>query len=519
MLCSPSTRRLWKGILSLLWGHMNHPLEAALQLELSYGHTVLDKPAAQRAWQKGYRYDQRSIDVALANCDLVRVNGGLTSPKAAQPEAILGRWLALRRAAETGGHLGRVSPPNVPLNAGQVAAWGLLTGARTAALTGLPGTGKTYLLAKLVQAAIDANYRVRALAPTGKAASVLSLKLDRFPVETIHRALGLRPGEVYNDATIEADLVVVDETSMVDAQLMAYLVSAIQPTTVVWFVGDPNQLPPVSAGWPFRDMVEHQLLPIAQLTQPQRQTQGNGILEMSYAAVGGTLYLPERNITHLNVPSKEVEQRAVQLYHQELSQRHPDLDVIRQAMLLSPVKDKKFEAATSNLNEQLSHLRFPQRTLGRSKFTVGDRILFTVNNYSYGFVNGELGILKSFNKGEADIENDVGFTYHLSGYRLSEWADWAYALTVHKAQGSEADVVVLMLHADADFMYTKNLVYTAMTRAKQHLYLVGDVALLRKALSKPERRRTCLPYLDLATCERIIERVKPMSLASLGDFL
>ena len=492
-----------------------NPLAAHFSLAAQDGHTVLTRSSCASYRAKGFQFENSEVQLALSEGFLVKLSQGVTSVEAAKGEALCAGWLRARSGAPFGGRLVPASEPPAGCSPCQRAAWGLLTSRGACALAGLPGTGKTWLLAQFARTARAAGLSVRACAPTGKAASVLSLKLDRYPVETIHRLLNLRPGEVYVEQLLTMDVLLVDESSMIDAELMSYLLSAVAPTTQVIFCGDHRQLPPVGAGWPFRDMVERRLLPVAELVTPQRQSEESGVLRLARAVALGKGATDELascypDVRYTPIPSKELDDWSVDYY----CQRDP-----KQTLLLSPVKAAKFDVSTAKLSKAISQRLCPDRIEG-TQFAVGDRIIFTVNNRQYGFVNGEMGTLLGYDAQQrvADIVNDHGFLYHLDEYSVPRYADLGYALTVHKAQGSEAEEVCLLLTPRTEFMYSRNLLYTALTRAKTKLVLAGDLNVLKQAALRPEVRYTCLPELvqqpDL--CDHILSRVKP---ANLSDFV
>jgi exodeoxyribonuclease V alpha subunit len=396
-----------------------------------------------------------------------------------------------------------------------------------AALTGRPGTGKTYLTAMIVNALLDAGVPVDVAAPTGKAASVLTLKLDRrVDVVTIHRLIGLAPGQIpgyHQHNQLSSRVVVVDESSMIDSELLGMLLDAIDPVrTFVLLVGDPNQLNPVGYGSPFADLVRNKLIPVAELTEIQRQAGDNGIIQMAHSFADGKLLLPEKNVYHFKMDPTRLKDEAINLYCSDRLKAKFGLESVqKEFLILSPVKQEKYNASTASINEAISHRLLPARDLGKSKFARGDRIIFTVNNYAHGFVNGELGVLEDYSRrgGHARIRNDIGTVYELDDYSLGQYADWAYALTVHKAQGSECRVVALLLEPGAKQMYTRNLVYTAITRAREELLIFGDLKTLEEAAARPDNRVCALPYLvrnpDLSA--RIIERTQPADLSSFAE--
>lgn len=467
------------------------------------GHTLLTKDLARALLARsGRRLERAEVEEAYRLGELTKFQDGVAAPDTLAKEARVAAWFANRgTASATLTWLPAVAPSGC--NSAQGGAWGQIRGANTALVTGLPGAGKTWLVARVVEVAVQAGKQVLCATPTGKAASVLSLKLDRFPVSTLHKLLGVVPGQLVNPNPVHADLLVIDEFSMVDVALLDCLLQAVGPRTAVLFSGDPNQLPPVGLGYPAKDLVdwysEHEQpgVILVHLDRVERQAAGSDILELATALHRSQLLpLGTRNITVRRVPTEEIEPTAVgYCLGSELAELHQLTDPYRQVLVLTPVKAAKFEASTSRINQAVSHARFPERDLARSKFARGDRLIFTVNNYTHGFVNGEMGTLVDYQSAarHARIDNDGGYRYELDSYSLGQYAEWGYALTVHKAQGSEAEVVVLLLHPEAGFMYSLNLLYTAVTRAKRHLLLVGDLSVLKKALFRREVRSTALP--------------------------
>ena len=488
---------------------MTHPIHTFLKRAQDQGHTALSSALAKEL-RMHYGLTWEAVpDELYQTGELIRLLPPLIiDPKAATGEARIARWLASQRARPPGVGYPLGAAPNAA-TASQGAAWaGLQDAGRAAALTGLPGTGKTWLTARLVEGLQRAGLIVKVCAPTGKAASVLTLKLDgKNEATTIHRLLGLRPGE-FPTRAVDADVVIVDESSMVDAELLGFLCEALAPTTSILLVGDHHQLPPVGAGCPFRDVVEGTLLPVFHLDGIVRQAEGNGIIQFTHDLARGRVALPERNVHHFKLAPERMEAEAVDLYcSTRLRDKFQLTNVEKEFLILSPVRQEKFAASTYNLNEQISHRLHPERTIKNSKFTTGDRIMFTVNNAQYGFVNGEVGVLDKFHKRQAVITNDRGFTYALDDYSLGQFVEWAYALTVHKAQGSECKVVALLLHPAARFMYTRQLLYTAATRAAEELLIFGDLALLQAAVQRVDQRTTCLAALmeEPAVVERILD--------------
>lgn len=507
-----------------------NPLPSLVTDVASQGHTVLTRAMAQSlARKKSFSWTPAQLDSMLASGEVVRVGTlGLSTPSALEGEARLAAFLARVRRAPPGRVRKPIGPPPGSLRGCQEPAWGLLASTieqgGSALLSGLPGAGKTYLVSQLVKQLEAVDYLVRCATPTGKAASVLALKLDGTPVRTIHSLIGLRPGQVFVPEPVLCDVLFVDESSMIDAPLMGCLIQCIEEGTSVIFVGDPNQLPPVGAGCPFADMIRLKLLPHAHLTGTQRQAEGSGIIRLATDYAHGRLGEARdyANVHHFRVADDAIEQEAVDLYCSDrLEKRFGVDDTVRDTVILSPVKNRKYEVSTERMNEKISHRLFPSRVFEKCKFTQGDRVMFTVNDYQHGFVNGEMGRLEHYNRTRrsATIINDYGTRYHLEEYSLEKYAQWGYGLTVHKAQGSESKIVVMLLHPEAGFMYSKNLVYTALTRVQQELIIIGDWAMLRRALDRVEVRTTALEWLvnEPAMQAQIIEHTTPMDMSKYID--
>jgi exodeoxyribonuclease V alpha subunit len=490
-------------------------LTLAISMAYQDGHTVLTKSDAQfYARKNNMRWTQAEIDNLTADGTVVRVGAdyGLSKHLYSEARIVVAMAPTLphnQRKARTlptpvlGSQTSSLSTSQLKETALLLTALG--TGG-VATLTGRPGSGKTYLTARLIEVIKAAGISVACCAPTGKAASVLSLKVG-CEVTTIHRLIGYRPGQLFVENPIHADVVVVDEASMIDSFMMANLLECCRDhVKFVLLVGDPNQLPPVEAGCPFLDLTRAETITHAHLSEPQRQAEGSGILALANDFMDG-LVGPRYPNVHLFKPA-DIYREAVDLYCSDrISKRFGLDDVQRQALLLSPVKKEKFTVSTENLNTTISHRLHPDRNINKLKFTTNDRVMFTVNDYGHGYVNGEMGTLVAYKpKGRlAHIVNDSGKDYNLEDYNLAYKCEWAYALTVHKSQGSESEVVILLLDKQARFMYTKNLIYTAITRAKKELIIMGDWQLLVDAAKKPEVRHTALSWLleHLDVAERI----------------
>lgn len=347
-------------------------------------------------------------------------------------------------------------------------------------LTGGPGTGKSRTVAAIVALCRKVDASIALAAPTGRAAKRLE-ELAGNNATTVHRLLGARPpaagstGSVFDHDghnPIEADLVVVDEASMLDVELAAALISALPDSTHLVIVGDPAQLPSIGPGRVLGDLIDSGTVPVTELRTLYRQTEGGSIARLAIAVRGGDL-VPVDDSTHevVVVPargSEEAAKRVVQLVTDSIPRVFAcDGD---QVQVVTPVH--RGPAGTQALNRALKAVLNPGTGTVRG-FDVGDRVVATANHIDAeptGYANGEVGTVMScgdntlrvaFAGGESDISGKA------LGDLLHGWA-----ITVHRAQGSEWEAVVAVMPPEAGTMLSRPLVYTALTRARRHLSVV-----------------------------------------------
>jgi exodeoxyribonuclease V alpha subunit len=468
------------------------------------GHTAMDQDLARVIKKRhSFVYDPRDVNALVNSGDVTlmkNVNGTgviskteVASREAVIASAVLGRHGSTRQPI--GGPGATVA---ADLSASQRLAWGRFQGAGTLILTGRPGTGKTYLLSKIIESLHSDKYEVMCAAPTGKAASVLCMKLGGRSVRTIHSMLGLRPdGKPLHNRhnKLQADFVVIDECSMVDSELMSYLLDAIDPGTGLILCGDPNQLQSVGAGTPFNDIIMHGNLPCVELVEPQRNAADSGIIQLAYAIADGkfpTSKLP--NVHMYNISPVIAADKAIDWYSGDYLSKTFGKESDKEALILSAFRQKKFDVGTENINKTIAHKCNTDR--GKFKYAPGDRVMFTSNDYVNGWVNGEIGTVMSIGRDdrggevEVEVETDIGSKYNFP--YADSTIEWAHALTVHKAQGSEAKFVALLFGERTSSMYTRQLVYTAVTRASQELFVIGNIEDFKNAVLRVERRTTML---------------------------
>jgi exodeoxyribonuclease V alpha subunit len=372
-------------------------------------------------------------------------------------------------------------------------------------LTGGPGTGKSRTIAAVVALCHRVSIDIALAAPTGRAAKRLE-ELADSPASTIHRLLGARrangsmsAGFDHDESNpIEAQLVVVDEASMLDVELAAALLSALKDQTHLVIVGDPAQLPSIGPGRVLGDLIDSGVIPVTELKTLYRQTEGGAIARLATAVREGELVAvsdPDHEV--VIVPARGSEdgaRRVVQLVTDSIPRvfsTTPD-----QLQVVTPVH--KGPAGTQALNRALKAVLNPGRGAVRG-FDTGDRVVATANHLDAeptGYANGEVGTVVStgdnsirvaFTTGESDI----------SGKSLGDLLH-GWAITVHRAQGSEWEAVVAVMPPEAGSMLSRPLIYTALTRARRHLSIVHAAGpLLARAVRSigAEPRRTRLASL------------------------
>ena len=350
-------------------------------------------------------------------------------------------------------------------------------------LTGGPGTGKTTAIQALI-AALESGGKKYALAsPTGRAAKRLSQATGR-PASTIHRLLGFTPGEGFKhnlEKPLPIDLLVVDEASMLDITLANHLLKALRPGAHLVLVGDVDQLPSVGAGDVLRDVIASGLVPVTRLNQIFRQPPGSHIITNAHNINQGMMpVFPKDSRDFYVFPADNPEEAATWL-EEVVCQRIPTrfkLDPLEDIQVLAPMY--RGQAGVHALNQRLQatlnppSTKKPEKSLFGQTFRLGDKVMQIQNNYMKEVFNGDIGKLVGLDPVEQSLTLDI------EGRRVSyEWSEadqivLAYAVSVHKAQGSEFPAVVIPLITAHYMMLQRNLLYTAITRAKQLCVIVGS---------------------------------------------
>ncbi|MEU7066300.1 ATP-dependent RecD-like DNA helicase [Streptomyces sp. NPDC046161] len=367
---------------------------------------------------------------------------------------------------------------------------------RVAVLTGGPGCGKSFTVRSIVELARAKKAKVVLAAPTGRAAKRLS-ELTGADASTVHRLLELKPGgdAAYDrDRPLEADLVVVDEASMLDLLLANKLVKAVAPGAHLLLVGDVDQLPSVGAGEVLRDLLaEDGPVPAVRLTRIFRQAQQSGVVTNAHRINTGVPPITDGLPDFFLFPEEDTEE-AGRLTVDVAARRIParfGLDPRRDIQVLAPMH--RGPAGAGNLNGLLQQAvtparpGLPEKRFGGRVFRVGDKVTQIRNNYekgANGVFNGTVGVVTGLDLDEQRLtvrtEEDEEVAYEFS--ELDELAH-AYAVTIHRSQGSEYPAVVIPVTTGAWMMLQRNLLYTAVTRAKKLVVLVGS----RRALGQAVR--------------------------------
>ncbi len=362
---------------------------------------------------------------------------------------------------------------------------------RVAVLTGGPGCGKSFTVRSIVALAKAKRAKIVLAAPTGRAAKRLS-ELAGVEASTLHRLLQLRPGgdaAFDRDTPLDADLVVVDEASMLDVLLANTLVKAVAPGAHLLFVGDVDQLPSVGAGEVLRDLLGSGVIPSVRLTQIFRQAQQSGVVTNAHRINAGQMPVTRGLDDFFLFPQDDTEQVAdlvVDIVANRLPRKF-GLDPRRDVQVLCPMHRGPAGAGVLNekLQEALTPARpgQPERRSGGRVYRVGDKITQLRNNYDKNVFNGSVGVVTGLSLEDQELRVLMDETDEIA-YDFLELDEvtHAYAVSIHRSQGSEYPCVVVPLTTSAWLMLQRNLLYTAVTRAKRLVVLVGSTRAIARAV-------------------------------------
>ena len=369
-------------------------------------------------------------------------------------------------------------------------------------LTGGPGTGKTTTLNGVIKILKAQKKRILLCAPTGRAAKRMS-DLTGEPARTIHRLLEVdftAKGELKfkrNETNpLPADVVIADEMSMVDTLLMCSLVRAIKPTSKFIMVGDSNQLPSVGAGNVLKDLIASHYIPSVELKEIFRQAAQSLIVTNAHRIVNGEFPVLDDRQNDFFFMNKSLESDIAGLVIQLAKQRLPDtygFSPIDDIQVLCPTKMGM--AGTKELNKQLqSALNPPSQNKAELKFfdvifRTGDKVMQTKNDYDVlwtknnekgsGIFNGDIGIIRSVDRFSQNVTIDFEGRVAIYTSEMLRRLEHAYAITIHKSQGSEYDAVIIPITAFTHNLLYRNLLYTGVTRAKKMIIVIGTKELVK----------------------------------------
>ncbi len=392
--------------------------------------------------------------------------------------------LALFRRADLDRLLARATD-GPRLNEGQRAAVRAALTHKVAVLTGGPGTGKTTAVRTIIRLLEAKGLRYALAAPTGRAAKRLAEATGR-EARTIHRLLEFKPQKGVRfrrneENPLEVDMVIVDEASMLDLILTHHLLKAVHPASHLLLVGDVDQLPSVGAGNVLQDIIESGAVAVVRLTEIFRQSPGSYIVTNAHRINRGQMPLFAREATDFFLFPAEDAERAADLIVDIVQNRIPrkfGFDPLAEVQVLSPLH--RGAAGVGELNRRLQAALNPpspgkpEYRRGGRLFRLGDRVMQVRNNYDREVFNGDMGRIAALDRVEQTLT--VRFEGRAVTYDLADLDELvhAYAVSVHKSQGSEYRAVVVPVLTAHFVMLQRNLLYTAVTRAKELVVLVGQ---------------------------------------------
>lgn len=346
-------------------------------------------------------------------------------------------------------------------------------------LTGGPGTGKTTTVNGIIRLYKESGMKVLLAAPTGRAAKRIT-ETTGLEAKTIHRLLEYKPPEGYKkneENKLEGDVLIIDEASMIDILLMYNLLKAIPDEMILIIVGDIDQLPSVGAGNVLKDIIESEAIPVVKLDQIFRQALGSKIVTNAHRINKG-MYPDLKGGKKSNFFFIEEKENIVDLIVNLCSKRLPiyyKSDPVKDIQVLTPMQ--KSETGAHNLNINLQSSLNPNRIFlkrGAMEFRLKDKVMQIRNNYDKEVYNGDIGLITYVDTEEKKLR--VKFDEKEVEYDILELDELtlAYAVTIHKSQGSEYPVVIIPITFSHYIMLQRNLLYTGITRAKRLVVLVGE---------------------------------------------
>ena len=421
----------------------------------------------------------------------------------------------LRRLKESPSNIRAINPEkaiewvqqklNIELAEKQKEAVLLVANSKVLIITGGPGTGKTTIITAILKIFQQLKLRIFLAAPTGRAAKRMS-EATGWESKTIHRLLEFSPQKggfkKDQDDPLEADVVVIDEASMVDTLLMYHLLKAIPPQAHLILVGDVDQLPSVGPGNVLKDIIDSGIFTVVRLTEIFRQAQESMIIVNAHKVNQGEFpilkEIERKEATDFYFIQEEEPEKVLNQILTLCSERIPKhfgFHSIRDIQVLTPMH--KGVIGAINLNLELQEKLNPDQqsiTHGSRTFKLHDKVMQIVNNYDKEVFNGDIGWVSRID--QEDRELTIDFEGRLVPYDYSDLDEvvLAYAISVHKSQGSEYPAVIIPVTTQHYMLLQRNLIYTGITRAKKLVVLIGTKKALAIAIknNKPQLRFTLL---------------------------
>ena len=379
-----------------------------------------------------------------------------------------------------------------PLSEEQVQAIQNSLEAGVSIITGGPGTGKTRIIEGLAQVLVNGFRKtIRICAPTGRAAKRIAENqaLKKFQPSTIHMLKAMIDSSAKD---IEFDTLIVDESSMIDINLFNDLVKMLPLGSQLILIGDVDQLPPVGAGQPFLDLIRSKKIVVSRLSKQFRQGSDSVIPKVARAINKGELIefssdFSSSGFSFVEVEKGQVVDKIIEVVDFFTGNKNGSIDFDK-TQILSPMR--RYSSGLINLNSIMQKKYNPNGEKVFSKmegekeiqFCAGDKVICTQNDYDIDVRNGDIGYV--VNKVGKNIRVEFDGEMKLFHNNKIDYLDLAYAITVHKSQGSEYPNVVMPIVDDHRIMLTRKLIYTAITRGKQNVCLIGSKRVLREALKK-----------------------------------
>lgn len=396
---------------------------------------------------------------------------------------------------------------------------------KVSVITGGPGVGKTTVSEALVQGFLDSGFNqddILCVAPTGKAAKRMSESI-KLPSMTIHKAIGFN-GDEFEVEEVHQKVILIDESSMLDASLTKELLSRVKNDAIVVFIGDVDQIPSVQAGRVLKDLIDSDKIAVSRLNTIFRQAALSGIVVKSHQVkdrnfsefMSGINDYDDLKFTKVNDSlAKSISQKkgvdksasdfiadiVIVKYLKMIKDK--EFDPYEDIQVLSPMRkgkcgifelNRKIRDAVNPIAQEWKN--FPEKRNGIPKidtehyvFFVGDKIMQTKNDYEKNVVNGEIGVIDGIDIRNKEVLCDFGNNKKVY-YELSEFfgkIEPAWAITKHKSQGSEYKGVIIPISTEHEIMMFSELIYTAMTRAKKSLEIIGDDECIKRALNNGKR--------------------------------